>query len=130
MTFLYAAAAAVTVMAFCLSGIEYIQTRHKRNVEEQRVVLQKERLRSALIASISAAEGADLIVQRSKEPDITIAELQSVARVLRGNLGLLARQLQQEEEFLHGWKFGRLVTQSHPDSHVEKKKGKRHDSTS
>jgi type III secretion system FlhB-like substrate exporter len=105
-------AATATVAAFLLAIWQYAQTRRKEMTERERVALQRERLRMAIIAAVSGAETADLIVQRSKDSTVTVAELQNIARVLRGNLGLLARQLEQEERLLGEWKFGQFYMQS------------------
>jgi len=49
-----------------------------------------------MAAANIGAGTADQIVQRAKDTDVTVAELQSVARTLRGSLYLLASQLENE----------------------------------
>ena len=111
---LNAAAAIVTIAAFVLAIWQFWTARSARQTERERVVQQRERLRTAVAAAIAGAEAADLIVQRGKDGTATVAELQSIARVARLNLGLLARQLEEEQSLLENWQYGRLTTSTPP----------------
>lgn len=109
---LNAIAAVVTVASFFLAAWQHRASRRAIRTERERIALQAERLDTALRAAISNSETADLIVQRAKENDATTAELQNIARILRMNSALLARQLQQEQQLLSGWTFGQLMDSS------------------
>jgi hypothetical protein len=86
----------VGAVGLLLAYLQYRGNRTQRVSERERLAQQDERLRNAVAGASSAAEMADLIVQRSKEPDVTITELQNVSRALRGSLENLAGQLDAE----------------------------------
>ncbi|SCG76202.1 hypothetical protein [Micromonospora coxensis] len=85
----------------------YVEQRRKAATERSRVAAQQERLRMALATTSSCLGAADLIVQRSKQDDVSVVELQNIARVLRGSLGNLARQIEAEDQVLAHWEFGK-----------------------
>jgi hypothetical protein len=116
---LNAVAAAVTVAAFLLALWQFWTARRAAQTERERIAQQNERLRTAEAAAIAGVEAAHLIVQRAKDPAATVAELQSIARVARLNLGLLARQLQDERSLLATWQYGRLTTSGAPPATAE-----------
>lgn len=116
---LNAVAAVVTVAAFLLAAWQFWVARRIEQTERERIAQQSERLRTAEVVAVAGAEAADLIVQRGKDPAVTVAELQSIARVARLNLGLLARQLEAERSILAGWQVGRLTTSSAPAPTVQ-----------
>lgn len=107
------AAAIATIASLLVALWQYLAARHIRQTERERVVMQRERLRAAVAAAMQGAEAADLIVQRGKDEDVTIPELQNVARIIRGNLLLLTKQLMYERSLLAGWRVGDL-TKSEP----------------
>jgi len=79
-------------------------------LEEERVASQKTRLQLAVATARSNAEVANLLVQRSKDAEVSPAELGNVGRILRGHLSLLAKQLENEDELLSNWSFGSLLS--------------------
>jgi hypothetical protein len=101
-----------SIVGFGLAAWQFQHARSRAANERVKVVMQRERLDSAFTAAISAAQGADVMVQRAKAESATVAELQSIARVLRGNLLLLSRQLEQEKKIVDAWNFGQSITQS------------------
>ena len=76
---LNAAAAIVTVASFMLATWQFLAARHAKTTEREKIAQQRERLSNAASAAVAGAEAADLIVQRSKEPSVTLAELQNIA---------------------------------------------------
>ncbi|GHJ17857.1 MULTISPECIES: hypothetical protein [unclassified Micromonospora] len=99
--------AAIVGIASAAFGVwQYIEQRRKAANEKVRIAAQQERLRMVLATAVSGVGAADLIVQRAKEGDVSVAELQSVARVLRGSLLNLARQIESEDRALARWQYG------------------------
>jgi hypothetical protein len=94
------AAGVTTVGAFLLASWQYAENRNRSRTERERILLQRERLRAATSAAVLGAEAADYIVQRCKDPDVGILEVQSIARVMRGDLAYVAEQLRYEERLL------------------------------
>lgn len=109
MTGLDIAEAIATIGAFVLAGWQYAEARRRVRTESERVLLQRERLRTLAIAAATNVETADYLVQRSKEPAARTAELTSIARIMRGHLSEVVTQLESEERLLAGWRAGRLV---------------------
>jgi len=110
-----AAIGLVTIAAFMFSLYQHLSNRAKGMLEEAKVKAQHQRIRGATYAAVAAAESANAIVQRSKQPSSTEEELRNLARVVRGQLAILVRQLELEDETLSSWRFGRM-TDSPPRS--------------
>jgi hypothetical protein len=79
-----------------LAVIQYRQGRIRQHSEGERLAQQQERLRTAVGGAVSGAQMANSLVQRAKDADVTVMELQNDARVLRGTLMLLAERLENE----------------------------------
>ncbi len=107
-------ASVATVISTLLALWQYWKQRSAALSERERIILQKERLRTAVAVAMSGAEAVNLIIQRGKQDDVTITELQSIARTVRGNLVLLTRQLEQEASFLENWQYGQLTSSGGP----------------
>jgi len=80
-----------------IAMLQYLLARQKSANEKERLTNLAERLRTAETAANAGVEAANLIVQRTKEPDATLAEVQNLARLTRGTLALLRDQLAAEE---------------------------------
>lgn len=88
--------AVIAALSLAVATFQFLETRRRGRDERDRLAAQEERLRVAVGVASAGAESADLIVQRAKDRDATKAELQNLARLLRGNLALLAEQLYAE----------------------------------
>jgi hypothetical protein len=108
------AAAVATIAAFVLAGWQYMESRRRTQTEHERLVLQRERLRSMVVAASAAVDTADYLVQRSKDESAPHEELTSVARVMRGQLSLVVDQLNREERLITGWRPGHLIDSKRP----------------
>jgi hypothetical protein len=92
--------AVIAALTLGVAALQYLDAKRRRKTEAERLAAQHERLRTAVSAAVVAANSADLIVQRAKADDVSIAELQNIARVLRGTLSTLASQLDHEQKEL------------------------------
>jgi uncharacterized protein HemX len=99
-----AVSAAIAALGLALAALQFISGRQRIRTERERLAQQQERLRTAVSAAYVGMESADLIVQRAKEGDATLLELQNIARVLRGSLAVLSRQLDDESNQIAEWK--------------------------
>ncbi len=88
--------AVIAAVGVAVAVIQYTEGKRRVRSERERLAAQEERLRTAVTAATLGMESADLIVQRAKEDDATLPELQNIARVLRGALAVLAEQLNDE----------------------------------
>ena len=104
-----AISAVIAALGLFLAAIQFTSSRQRIRTERERLAQQEERLQTAYSAARMGIESADLIVQRAKDKDATLAELQNIARVLRGSLAILAKQLDTESrqvaELAHDKKF-------------------------
>jgi hypothetical protein len=88
--------AIIAAGSLAIAVLQYLLARQKAVNENERLANQVVRLRTARTAARAAVESTNLIVQRAKGADVTVVELQNLARLARGTLGLLADQLQAE----------------------------------
>ena len=107
-------AAFATIGAFVLAGWQYAEGRRRLRTERERLALQRERLRSMTVAAAGAVDTADYLVQRAKDAASPREELTSIARVMRGQLGLVVGQLNTEERLITQWRPGHLVDSTRP----------------
>lgn len=89
-------AATIAAGSLVVAGLQYLLARRKAATESDRLASQAERLRTAYTAAQAAVQSMNLIVQRAKDKDATIVELQNLARLARGTLTLLADHLDTE----------------------------------
>lgn len=101
-----------TLLSLILTCWEMVRSRAKGTVEEAKTRMQLERIRHAKYGVVSAAETIHLLVQVSKEQEQSLSELRNIGRVARGQLMMIIRELEIEEEKLLKWKYGRLFDSS------------------
>jgi predicted nucleic acid-binding Zn-ribbon protein len=115
-------AAISTVIAAASLAVAYFQLRqnkHKMRTERERIASHREKIRSAFNSAEAAFASADMIVQRGKDDNASVVELQNLIRILRGNLRALAYQLQTEERSLKNWEYGRFFHSAADDVSVD-----------
>jgi hypothetical protein len=98
----------ISLLSFLFALYQYFSVRSKGSIEEAKTRMQLERIRHAKFGIVAAAETVDLIVQRSKTDSTQYEELRSLARVSRGQLVLIIKELNSEVEKLENWKYGKL----------------------
>jgi hypothetical protein len=98
--------AVIAAAGVFLAAIQYLENKRRTRTERERLAAQEERLRRAVAAAHVGSQSADLIVQRAKEPDVSVTELQNIARVLRGTLDVLTGQLSDEERAIAAHREG------------------------
>ena len=94
------AGAVVAALGLCLAYVQFRERRNATATEAERLAQQSERLRTALSSADTAVAMADLIVQRSKDPDVTLPELGNLARAARATGAGLVHVLAGEAERL------------------------------
>lgn len=98
----------------CLAFFEFFRSRKNEETHRERLALLGERVGGAQAAAQAAADSADLIVQRSKDDNATLAELGNLARVARGNLVVLVDRLDEESNRLGQWSVGSTMDSPGP----------------
>ncbi|MDQ3756522.1 MAG: hypothetical protein M3394_01570 [Actinomycetota bacterium] len=88
------------IVGVLVAVAQFATERQRRKSQAERIAEQRERLAGARASAVTGYHSADLIVQRAKAADVTVPELQNLARIVRGHLGILAQQLAHEQESL------------------------------
>jgi hypothetical protein len=89
--------AVIAAGSLSVAALQYLVVRRKSISDSERLAGLAERLRTAVTSARAATQAADLIVQRTKQPDTTMVEVRNLARLARGTLALLRDQLEAEE---------------------------------
>jgi len=100
---------AISAVAFLFSVYQYVVSRKNENVENAKIREQQERLRGVKYVAVTAIEAANQVVQRSKDGTVTLDELRTLGRLARGNIEIILRQLEIEDEKLSQWEYGRMM---------------------
>lgn len=82
---------------------------HRRRLEDAKSKALAQNLESTRLVTLSALEATNLIVQRAKDSTATVAELQNMARVIRGQLHVVASSLEKDEQTVSRWRYGKSV---------------------
>lgn len=99
----------VGVASLVFSIYTYYKTESKKAIEAAKTAMIQERIRNAHFAVTNALNTVDTIVQLSKKDDVTVKQLQDLARVARKQTFILGKQLEIEEKRLEGWRFGEMI---------------------
>ncbi len=84
----------------------------RRRKEEERLAAQARRAAAAVRLAVVGAQHADVAVQRAKRPDVTVGELQSLARLTRATLLTLATELEGDQQVMQSLASGQLMLAS------------------
>jgi hypothetical protein len=99
-------------IASCIAIWQFVEARQKSAREKERLAVQLSRNDVALRSAVLGAQMADTMVQRAKQDDVTIAEMQNLARVIRGSLLALTLELEEQHKVIEMWSAGRRLLHS------------------
>ncbi len=100
----------VSIISLFFAIYQHFSSKAKGTTEEAKIKMQIERIRHVKYSIITAAETNNMIVQRSKDESVNLQELSNLSRVARGQLIMIIRELENEEEKLQNWKYGMLYS--------------------
>lgn len=109
----------VGIGSFVFSVCTYYKTESKKMVEAAKAAMQKERMRNAHYALASVLHTIDSIVQIPKKGEVTVEQLQDIARLARGQAYIIGKQLEMERRRLKSWKFGELIESGLDEDEME-----------
>lgn len=109
----------VGIVSLVFSIYTYYKTESKKVIEAAKVAMQKERMRNTQHSLIGILHTIDAVVQIPKKGNVTIAQLQDLARVARAQVFILANELKAERKRLDTWQFGKLVESNPEDKNGE-----------
>lgn len=104
----------IGIVSLVFSVYTYYKTENKKVIEAAKVAMQKERIKNSHYALTGILHTVDSIVQIPKKEEVSTEQLQNLARVARGQVYLLGKQLEIEHARLKNWQFGKLI-ESEPD---------------
>jgi len=99
----------IGVIGVIFSIYTYLRSERAKIIEACKQTSLLERIDFIHLNIISLFNGADGIVQASKEDDITPKHLGDMTRVLRSQAYLLAKSARSESTRLRSWRFGKLI---------------------
>lgn len=99
----------ISVASFAFALWRYHESRVTKETEKGKIAASAQRIRQASSSARIIAYSADLIVQRCKQQDVPLSEVQNLARTVRANAIVLLEELRREKTRLEDWKYGKLV---------------------
>ncbi|MCB9300976.1 MAG: hypothetical protein H6566_10040 [Lewinellaceae bacterium] len=97
----------VTIIAFIFSIYIYFKEESKKTIEAAKNATQIERIRNMKNSIGGVFNTIDMIIQIPKKGNISVDQLQDMARVARQQVFVIGKQLEMEEEQLKKWEYGR-----------------------
>lgn len=111
----------VGIVSFFLALWQMYKSAKNKIAETSKLEIELERIRQSKHGVMACAETINMVVQRTKEPDVSVKELANLARIARGQLVVIANELSKEEERLSHWEYGKLFTSVRLSSEPENK---------
>lgn len=112
MTWFNVAAGLAGLLGLGLAIWQYVENRMDKAKSRERLEAQARRAADAVRLATIGAQHSNMIVQRAKDPRVSVVELQSLARLTRGTLLTLASGLEEQEQLLKAMAFGSEMTNS------------------
>ena len=116
--------AIISFLSFGFAIFSYIKTKINKVIDKANLEIYKERYKALHQELELIFYSADSIVQIPKKRDnVDIQELQDKARVLRGQIFLLSKNLKKTRNNLEKYQFGKMIKSAPIDgSFIEKDK--------
>lgn len=95
--------------SFIFAVYTYYKTKSEKLTEKAKLEIYKQRLANLHSQLIATMHSVDAIVQIGKQEEASIAMLQNIARIARGNLYVSIKKLEKEREYLKSWQYGKMV---------------------
>ncbi len=99
----------VTITSFVFALYERSEVKKHELTEKSKVVLQAEKMASIYQELKGLGSNIDMIVQTSKDSEVTIRELRANARAARTQVVSLMEIAKGEKERLDGWRYGEMI---------------------
>ncbi|MDR6809646.1 hypothetical protein J2Y45_006724 [Dyadobacter sp. BE34] len=112
----------ITIAAFIFSVVTYYMTETKKIIEAAKAATTKERLKNLETDMIRSLNAVNMIVQAPKHQQVTVSELQNLARLVRADLRITISKLDIEANKLTKWKFGEMYETELPKEVAPKEK--------
>ena len=96
-------------LSFVLAVYVYIKSKSDQITEKAKIQIYKQRLSVLHSQLIATMHSIDAVVQIGKEENASVAMLQNLARIARGNLYVSIKKIEKERELLKSWRYGKMV---------------------
>ena len=97
------------VLSFVFAVYLHFKSKSEQITEKVKLQIYRQRLADLHSQLIATMHSIDAIVQIGKQDGASIAMLQNVARIARGNLFVSIKKIEKEREYLKSWQYGKLV---------------------
>ena len=98
----------ITIISFIFSIFIYFKTESKKVTEAAKNAMMRERIQNIQTSLAILLNTIDAIVQLAKKSNVTVKQLQEVARLARFEAYELTKQINNEIKFQESWKFGKI----------------------
>ena len=112
----------VTVSAFIFSIYTHYKNKSKKEIEAAKNATHLERIRTTKNSLGGIFNTIDMIIQIPKSDEISIKQIQNMARIVRHQILVISKQLEMEENQLKEWEYGKVFTSQNFLTNKETKK--------
>ena len=99
----------ITISSFVFALYQRYELKKRAVIENSKVVLQSEKMRDIYGGLRSLGSNIDMIVQTPKHQEVTIQELQNIARGARTQVFALMKVIKGEKKRLDEWRYGKMI---------------------
>ena len=99
----------VNFLSLGLAIYTIVRTRIRKAQERANIEVIREKLTGLHQELAALFHSVDGIVQIPKARDVGVEELQDIARIIRGNIGVILQGIRKYRNKLSNWKFGVML---------------------
>lgn len=99
----------VTIVSFGIALYQRYEIKKNSVTERSKVIIQMEKINAIYEALRSIGSSVDMIVQVPKHNEVTVQELQNIARSVRSNIYVTMKLIKGQKRQLEQWRYGELV---------------------
>jgi len=102
----------IGLLSFGFSIYTYSKSESKKMIESAKAAMNQERYKAIKNSLSSIFHTVDSIVQIPKQGDVNIEQIQHLARIVRGQIFSLGKQIEISQKNWENWKYGILLESS------------------
>ena len=109
----------ITIGAFIFAIYQRYEIKKHALTEQSKILIQAEKLNAVYEALRSVGSSVDMIVQVPKRSEVTVQELQNIARSARSNVYVTMKLIKGQKKRLDEWQYGKMLVSNPFDANVE-----------
>lgn len=110
----------ITMVSFFFAIYQHYRTKKHAVIEESKIIIQSEKLGDIYENLRSLGSNVDMLIQIPKNHEVTIQELQNIARGARSQIYVLMKIIKGEQERLEEWRYGKMISSKPVEEDNEK----------